>query len=227
MQSALGIGWAYSYGKNWDGFIGAFDLAIKIDAKKKTAGEAHNGMAWAYFFKKDMAKAEDLAQKAKTEGREDTRLATSIERMKKALASGASSVKEAEQLQAEAQAQYDLARQAQKKVEELNTSLKVGSPAARRRALGSLAGIVAPALHALPDPAPCVTIPTGCGNRRSTPSRRIGCGAKIALPHIKYLVTGPKIDCLQCSKEELQDMMRDEDLRRSAREAVAKIEACR
>ena len=74
----------------------------------------------------------------------------------------------------------------------------------------------------------CATIPTtGCGNRRSTPSRRSAAARKIALPHIKYLVTAPKIDCLQCSKEELQDMMRDEDLRRSAREAVAKIEACR
>jgi hypothetical protein len=29
------------------------------------------------------------------------------------------------------------------------------------------------------------------------------------------------------TKEEMQDAMKDEDLRRSARDAVAKIEACR
>lgn len=226
VQSALGMGWAYSYGKNWDGSIGAFELAIKIDPK--TAGEAHNGMAWAYFFKKDLTKAEDLAQKAKTEGREDTRLATSIDRMKKALASGASSVQEAEKLQAEAQAQYDLARQAQKKVEELNAGLKSGSPAARRRALGSLAGIIGPQ-DAVPFLIRALRDDPDYGVRESAVNalKEIGCGAKIALPHIKYLVTAPKIDCLQCSKDELQDMMRDEDLRRSAREAVAKIEACK
>ncbi|HEY6547319.1 MAG TPA: tetratricopeptide repeat protein, partial [Vicinamibacteria bacterium] len=57
VQPALGMGWAHSYGKNWDGSIAAFDQAIKIDPK--TAGEAYNGMAWAYFFKKDMAKAKE------------------------------------------------------------------------------------------------------------------------------------------------------------------------
>ena len=226
VQSALGMGWAYSYGKNWDGSIAAFELAIKIDPK--TAGEAHNGMAWAYLFKKDMAKAEDLAQKAKAEGREDSRLATSIERMKKALASGASSVQEADRLQAEAQAEYENARKAQKKVEELNAGLKSGSPAARRRALGSLAGIVGPQ-DALPYLIRALRDDPDYGVREGAVNalKEIGCGARVALPHLKYLITAPKIDCLQCSKEELQDMMRDEDLRRSAREAVAKIEGCR
>ena len=47
-QSALGMGWAYSYGKNWDGSIAAFEQAAKLDPK--LAGEAHNGMAWALLL---------------------------------------------------------------------------------------------------------------------------------------------------------------------------------
>jgi superkiller protein 3 len=226
VQSALGMGWAYSYGKNWDGAIAAFEQAIKIDPK--TAGEAHSGMAWAYLFKKDLAKAKEYADKAKAEGREDARLLTSIERMQKALASGASSVAEAEKLQAEAQAEYEKQRQAQKKVEELNAGLRSGSPAARRRALTSLAGIVG-AQDAVPYLIRAVRDDPDFGVREGAVNalKDIGCPARAALPHLKYLVTAPKNDCLQCSKEELQDMMRDEDLRRAAREAVAKLEACK
>ncbi|HSF03014.1 MAG TPA: tetratricopeptide repeat protein, partial [Solirubrobacterales bacterium] len=48
-QSALGLGWAYSYTKSWDESIAAFKKAIEIEPK--LAGEAENGIAWAYFFK--------------------------------------------------------------------------------------------------------------------------------------------------------------------------------
>ena len=141
-QSALGMGWAYSYGKNWDGSIAAFEQAAKLDPK--LAGEAYNGMAWAFLFKRDLPKAKEAAEKARAAGREDSRLATNIERTEKALAAGASSVAELEKAQAEAQREYEEQRKAAAKVEDLNRGLRSGSAAARRQAFSSLAGIVGP-----------------------------------------------------------------------------------
>jgi tetratricopeptide (TPR) repeat protein len=225
-QSALGMGWAYSYGKNWDGSIAAFDQAAKLDPK--LAGEAYNGMAWAYLFKRDMAKAEETAEKARAAGREDARLATNIERTKKALAAGASSIAELEKAQAEAQAEYELQRKAAAKVEELNAGLRSGNAAARRRAFSSLAGIVGPQ-DAVPHLIRALRDDPDWGVREAavTALKNIGCPAKIALPHLKYIINAPRNDSITMTKEEMQDAMKDEDLRRSARDAVAKIEACR
>jgi superkiller protein 3 len=225
VQSALGMGWAYSYGKNWDGSIAAFQQAIKLDPK--TAGEAYNGMAWAYFFKKDLAKAKEVSARAKAEGREDNRLATNIERMEKALAAGASSVAEAEKLQAEAQAEYEKQRQMQKKVEDLNAGLRSGSSSARRRAMQSIAGIIG-AQDSLPYLIRGLQ-DQDWGVREAAVAgiKDIACQAKIAVPYLQAIINAPKIDNLQMSKEEMQEMMRDEDLRRSARDTIAKIQACR
>jgi tetratricopeptide (TPR) repeat protein len=225
VQSALGMGWAHSYGKSWDNSIAAFQQAIKLDPK--VAGEAYHGMAWAYFFKKDMAKAKEMAGKAKAEGREDSRLATSIERMEKALAAGASSIAEAERLQAEAQAEYERARQMQKKVEDLNAGLRSNSPAARRRAMNDLPRIIG-AQDSLPYLIRGLQDPDwGVREAAVASIKDIACQARIALPHLQHIINAPKMDNLQMTKEEMQEMMRDEDLRRSARDAVAKIQACR
>jgi superkiller protein 3 len=226
VQSALGMGWAYSYGKNWDGAIGAFDQAVKIDPK--TAGEAQNGMAWAYFFKKDMAKAKEMAEKAKAAGREDARLGSMIERMEKAMAAGASSIAEAEKAADEAQKEYEAARKAQAKVDEINQGLKSGSAGARRRALQALPGVIG-AAESMPYLIRALREDPDYGVREGAVQalKAIGCGAKAALPHLKYVINAPKVDSIQMSKEEMQEMMRDEDLRRSARDAVAKIEACK
>lgn len=82
-QAALGMGWAYSYLKNWDESIAAFNKAMELDPE--LAGDANSGIAWAYFFKKDLAKAEEFVNKAKAAGRNDTRLAENIDRVRKGL----------------------------------------------------------------------------------------------------------------------------------------------
>jgi superkiller protein 3 len=82
-QSALGLGWAYSYTKSWDDAIAAFNKAIQIEPK--TAGEANNGIAWCYFFKKDFANAKAFGEKAQAGGRNDARLKENIDRVEKAL----------------------------------------------------------------------------------------------------------------------------------------------
>jgi tetratricopeptide (TPR) repeat protein len=225
-QSALGMGWAYSYGKNWDGSIAAFEQAAKLDPK--LAGEAHNGMAWALLFKRDLPKAKEAAEKARAAGREDSRLATNIERTEKALAAGVSSSAELEKAQAEAQREYEEQRKAAAKVEDLNRGLRSGSAAARRQAFSSLAGIVGPQ-DAVPHLIRALRDDPDWGVRETAVNalKNIGCQAKIALPHLKYIVNAPRSGNLTATKEEMQDEMKEEDLRRSARDAVAKIEACR
>jgi superkiller protein 3 len=224
VQSALGMGWAHSYGKNWDASIAAFDHAVKLDPK--VAGEAHNGMAWAYFFKKDLAKAKELSAKAKAEGREDARLATNIDRMEKVIASGASAA-DAQKASDEAQAAYEEQRKAAAKVEELNQGLRSGNAAMRRRAMQNISGIIG-AQDALPYLIRGLQ-DQDWGVREASVAglKNIACQAKIAVPHLQHIINAPKIDNIQMSKEEMQEMMRDEDLRRSARDAIAKIQSCR
>ena len=61
-QAALGMGWAYFYLKHWDEAIAAFNKAMELEPT--TAPEAYNGIAWAYFFKKDVAKAKEYWTRA-------------------------------------------------------------------------------------------------------------------------------------------------------------------
>lgn len=224
VQSALGMGWAYSYGKNWDGSIAAFDQAIKIDPK--SAGEAHSGMAWAYLFKKDLPKAKEAEEKAKAEGRPDARLDTNIERMEKILANPGASKEDAAKAADEVEKAYAEQRKVQQKLDDLNKGLK-GSPAARRGAMASIAGLIGPQdalpylIRALQDPD------WGVREAAVGSIKNIACSAKIALPYLNAIITAAKMDNLQMTKDEMQEMMRDEDLRRSARDAVAKIQACK
>jgi tetratricopeptide (TPR) repeat protein len=223
-QSALGMGWAYSYLKNWDESIKAFEKAIAIDPK--TAGEAYNGMAWAFFFKRDLPKAEEFVEKAKTAGRNVASLLENIERRKKIQASpatgGDTSRQDAEEL-----AEYERQRKVAAKVESLNRDMR-GGPSARCRALGDMGGVLGAgdALSYLINSLrqdPSVSVRECAVNA----IKALGCSAKSALPHVKYTSTAQGIECLQCTKEELQEMAKQEDLKRAARETSARLEACR
>jgi tetratricopeptide (TPR) repeat protein len=218
-QSALGMGWAYSYGKNWDGAIGAFEQAIKIEPK--TAGEAHDGMAWSYFFKKDLPKAKEMLEKAKGEGRPDTKLATNIERVETLMARGGA---EAQNAMAEAEHERERQRQQEAKFASLNQGLSSKDANLRCRAMRDIAGLIGVG-DAMPyliraltgDPSYSVRI---CA---ANALAAIGPGAKAAVPYLKATISAPKNESLVASKEEMQEMMKDEDLRRAARDALAKI----
>jgi tetratricopeptide (TPR) repeat protein len=224
-QSALGMGWAYSYGKNWDGSIAAFEQAIKIEPK--TAGEAHDGMAWAYFFKKDLPKAKESMERAKSEGRPDSKLGVNIERMEKILAHPGASSADQEKAAADAAAAYEEQRKMQAKVDRLNNQLRSNSAADRRRGAADIAGLLGPQdslpylIRFLQDPD------WGVREAAVNAIKNMACAAKISVPYLKAIINAPKNDSLQMTKDEMQELMHDEDLRRSAREAIAKIEACK
>jgi tetratricopeptide (TPR) repeat protein len=82
-QAALGMAWAYSYLKNFDESIKAFEKAREL--APELSADAYNGIAWAHFFKKDLATAESFLAKAKEAGRSDVRLAENIDRVRKGL----------------------------------------------------------------------------------------------------------------------------------------------
>ncbi len=140
-QAALGLGWSQSYLKHHDEAVGSFQKAVSLDPK--TAGEAYNGIAWAYFFKRDMPQAKVSAEKAKAEGRNVTALLTNIDRFEKGQAA------EAER---EAEAQFR-AQQREPSGEAgmaaASRNLMKGAPAARRAAALEMAKYGAPAVEFL------------------------------------------------------------------------------
>jgi superkiller protein 3 len=86
-QAALGLGWALSLVDKYDEAIAAFQKSIQLEPKM--TAEAYNGIAWAYYFKKDMAQAKATAAKAKAEGRNVASLLTAIDRFEKGIAEAA------------------------------------------------------------------------------------------------------------------------------------------
>lgn len=83
-QAALGLGWSATLAQKYDEAIPSFAKAMQLDPKM--AGEANNGTAWDYYFKKDYPKAKEFAAKAKTEGRNVDKLVKTIDDTEKGIA---------------------------------------------------------------------------------------------------------------------------------------------
>jgi Tfp pilus assembly protein PilF len=221
-QAALGLGWAYSYKKSWDESIAAFEHAIKIEPK--TAGEAHDGMAWCYLFKKDPAKAKELMEKAKSEGRPDARLATSIERLQQLIERGGADTARALE---EAEKEREEQRKLEARFEGLNRGLQSKDEALRARAMRDIAGLIG-AEQALPyllralsqDPSYDVRIAA------AQALGSLGARAKIAVPYLKAILTARPYEApmADATKDELQAELKDADLRRAARDALSRIQ---
>ena len=92
-QAALGLGWAYQYTKEYDKAIGAYEQAMKINPKDASA-DANLGIAWCYFFKRQVPEAQGLCDKAAAAGRSVTQLKENIDKLEKAIASGAALTEE-------------------------------------------------------------------------------------------------------------------------------------
>ncbi len=128
-QAALGLGWAYQYTKEYDKAIAAYNQAIQIDPKDASA-DANLGIAWCYFFKKQLPEARAYADKAAAAGRSVTQLKENIDKLEKAIASGAALTEEQmEKAQAEQQAYEERA----KKVEAADNASRSKNPASRAR----------------------------------------------------------------------------------------------
>jgi superkiller protein 3 len=210
-QAALGVGWSYFYGRKWDEAVGAFNKAVELEPK--LAADAHNGVAWAYFFKGDLAQAEAFQAKAKAAGRNDTKLTTNIENKKKGIAAAAEGPDPSDEPPAPKVARADPGA--------LSAVLLGGGDAgARRKAARDLASHGAagvPALiRALSDRAVREAAVASLG--------AIGPAAKQAVPYLQQIVNAPPADSVIMERAEMEQSMRDEEFRKLARSALQRIQ---
>jgi tetratricopeptide (TPR) repeat protein len=219
-QSALGLGWAYSYTKSWDESIAAFNRAIQIEPK--LAGEAQNGIAWAYFFKKDLGKAREHMQKAADGGRNDTRLKENIDRVEKAIAQGqAFSEEEMRRAEEERQSQVEQ----NQKFELANQAVRSKNALQRLRGIRELCSLAG---------ADCVSMAVFLMQSDSDYNVReaagiaignLGPAAKSAIPNLRACVNQPKYDApLNATPAELEASMKQGDVIRACRDALAKVQ---
>lgn len=86
VQPYLGVGWSHIYNRASDQAIAAFQKAISLEPA--VLGEGQDGIAWAQYFKKDMAAAKAALAKAEAAGRLDQRLKDSITKYEAAVLQG-------------------------------------------------------------------------------------------------------------------------------------------
>jgi tetratricopeptide (TPR) repeat protein len=219
-QAALGLGWAYQYTKNYDAAIKAYEQAIQIDPKEATP-DATIGIAWCYFFKRDMEQARAYADKATAAGRNGALVKENVEKYAKAVASGRAAT-EAEMEEArKAQQAYEAQT---KLLEQANNAVRSRNPASRARACSQLvqaAGAGAlNALVSLMQGDPNFDVRIACTNALGS----LGPAAKPALPNIDAMIRQDPYDCgVNCTPEQLDAQMKDGDFRRALRDARAKI----
>ena len=218
-QSALGLGWAYSYTKSWDEAIAAFNKAIQIEPK--TAGEANNGIAWCYFFKKDFANAKVFMEKAQAGGRNDARLKDNIERVEKMVAAG-QAVSEEELKQAEAEREKERARY--EKFEQANAGGAQQECAAAHRADSATC-----ARWRGPTASPSRVFLMQNDNEYAVREAAtialgsLGPAAKAALPNLKAMLNHACDDSLTQTKEQMEAALKCQDFKRAVRDAYQKV----
>lgn len=220
VQAALGLGWAYSYSKSYDESIAAFQKALQIDPN--TTGEANNGIAWSFFFKKDLAQAKAYAEKAQSAGRSDALLKSTIERVEQLAAHGGVTQEALSAAQAEREKERE---QQNAKIDSINDGLKSKNPGARARAAQDLAalqggGAVPTLVYQLsqdPDWDVRIAAVKALGS--------LGGAARSAIPQLNQALQAQStVNPLAESKEELQGAMKEGDLKRAVRDALQKIQ---
>jgi tetratricopeptide (TPR) repeat protein len=219
-QAALGLGWAYQYTKEYDKAIAAYEQAMKIDPKDASA-DANLGIAWCYFFKRQVPEAKAFSDKAAAAGRSVTQLKENIDKLEKAIASGAALTEE--QMQ-KAQADQQAWEERNKRIETANNALRSKNAATRARAAHDIAGLAGP--DAVP---PLVVLMQSDPNFdvRIAAAQSLGAlgpAARSALPNIDGMLRqAPYEPPINATAEQLEAQMKDGDYRRALRDAKAKI----
>jgi len=207
-QAALGMGWAYSYQRSYDDAIAAYQQTAKIDASLQD--EAYNGIAWCYFFKRDLEQAKQWLDKAGKAGRADTRLGEQIEKLVK--------------LQAQREAYEEALRKAEEeaaKGPDLRT-LERQATNGDMRAVRELRSLGTQGVTSLirvlnaESPVPVrEAVVDALGD--------IGPAARQAIPYLNEVM---RTECFTTimTKEQMAASVKCEDLKRKARDAVLKIQ---
>ena len=214
-QAALGLGWSYSYTRQWDQAIGTFQKAIELDPY--TAGEANNGIAWSYYFKGDLAQARAFMDKAQAVGRSDARLKTNIERKEKG------EVADAEPPEPPP-TEAPEPRVERPSVGSISDTLLNGRDAgARRKAARDLANFGAAAVASLIN---ALTRDRDRGVRTAVVNSlgAIGPAARQAVPYLNQALRAPRADSTVMTRAEMEEASLEEEYRGAVRDALQKIQ---
>jgi superkiller protein 3 len=214
-QAALGIALAYSFGKSWDEAIAAYNDVSRVDPK--LTGEAMNGIAWCWFFKKDMAQARAFLDKATAAGRPEAGgLRETIDKFEKLAES------ERERLAAQVEREQR-EREQGPGLGALVAQLQSGNPAAQLRAARALIPLGRPAV---PHLSYALTTGTNIAAREVIVSglASMGSSAREALPFLdRLLAAGPPAPNPNATQEEMQLEVRETRLLSAIRSASVAI----
>ena len=212
-QAALGLGWAYLTSQKYDDSIAAYNKAMEIEPK--LAGDSYGGIAWSYFFKKDMAKAREFAAKAKHEGRSVAGLLEQVAAYEKALISGTAD-------QERAMAAAKKAQAAAAAFNALQESLRSRNAGARMRAARDLA--VAGGPDAVSTLVWVLANDKDWGVKQVVAASlgSMGAAAKPAIPYLKECARCPEAPIIQ-TREEMEQGALCEDTRRVCLQALNKL----
>jgi tetratricopeptide (TPR) repeat protein len=210
-QAALGLGWATTMAQKYDAAIPSFAKAVELDPK--LAGEAHNGTAWDYYFKKDMVKAREFANKAKAEGRNVDKLLKTIDDFEKGLA-------RAEDAQKQLQENQRIQAQADTGVDGAARRIMRGSPADRRAAAAEMARYGKPATQYL---IYAVYNDKDFGVRTAALQSLGSIGDKSVCDEVRRLAGNNPYEKTIMTPEEQRLFVAYEDLRKVMRATLAKL----
>jgi tetratricopeptide (TPR) repeat protein len=211
-QAALGVGWAYSFGRKYDEAINAFQKAISLEPK--TSSEANNGIAWCYYFKNDLVKAKEFAGKAKAEGRNVAGLLSNIDKKEKG-------VTEAQEEANQAFRQEQRAKEAPD-VHTKGQALMKGPVPGKIRAAGELVSFGRPAVQYLQYAA----VNDASFDVREAAIKAlggIGGAAREVCPQLKQVQASNPYSSTISDKETMDKEVRYEDLRKAARASMRAI----
>jgi hypothetical protein len=191
-----------------------------MELDSKLAAETQKGMAWAYAQKRDFTKSREMLNEAQKTGGGDTRLDAILDKVEARQKAGQSLDESA---MAEVEKAQEQARQAQAKLDRLNDALKSPNAGARASAAKNAATLLGE--DAVPTLVWMLVNDKDYGVRNATCSAlaAVGPGAKKAVPQLKAIVNQTAPPNPFAGKEEQEQEMREADLKRTCRDALAKI----
>ena len=214
-QVALGLARSLFNANRFDEAIEMYKKTIQLEPSY--AGEANLGIAWSYTFKKDLAQARAVLDKAKSElPAGDPRVPQVAENIVKV-----EKGQQAEKAAAEAaQAQAEVPQGPT--VGSLGYTLMKGAAAARRSAARDLARFGAPAVEVLTYAA--VNDKDWDVREAAIQSLgQIGPPARSAVPQLQGIAGRNPYECTVCEREQMNNQIHYEDLRKAARAAIQRI----
>ena len=212
-QAALGLGWALTIAQKYDVAIPSFAKAVELDAK--LAGEAHNGTAWDYYFKKDMVKAKEFTAKAKAEGRNVDKLVKTIDDFEKGIARAEDAQKQLQENQKAAAAGGGGGG-----IDACARTIMRGAPAERRTCATEMRKYGKAAVEYL---IYAVFNDRDFGVRSAAVQSLGAIGDKSVCGQLRQLANNNPYEKTIMSPEEQQQFVRYEDFRKVVRAAVAQI----